>query len=272
MKGRSIFGALIMLISLASCTTIPPGSVGIKVNQFGTEKGVMDATECTGWVWYAPWKYDIYSFQTTIQHKSYDGENSFIVNSKDGAEFHVAPIINYSVKPDKVVEVFKTWKKELPDLEEGYIKVAVYDAFRIATNSFKSDSLISNRDTYELKVRQILEKELSKYFIIQQFTSNLNYPESFKLAIESKNAMVQQAQKAENEVKLAEAQAKIAMAEAQGRANSLLIQARADAEANRLRQQSLTPTLIQQQFIEKWNGTLPQYGQVPQLFRGITGN
>jgi hypothetical protein len=27
--------------------------------------------------------------------------------------------------------------------------------------------------------------------------------------------------------------------------------------------------LIQQQFIEKWDGKLPVYGQVPQLFKGI---
>lgn len=78
--------------------------------------------------------------------------------------------------------------------------------------------------------------------------------------------------KIENQVKAAEAQAKIKIAEANGNAQSLVIQAKADAEANKLRQQSLTSLLVQQQFIEKWNGVLPTYGQVPALFKGVTGN
>lgn len=276
MKKSMFFTLLIAALFTVSCTRISPGSVGVKVNQFGSDKGVMDATECTGIVWYNPIKYDIYEFPTTIQHKEYinDGDGndeSFVVNSKDGAEFHVSPIINYSVRPDKVVSVFTSYKKDLEELEVGFIKVAVYDAFRIATNSFSSDSLISNRSLYEAKVRQLLDKELiSNGFTISQFTSNLAYPETFKKAIEAKNAMTQQAMQAENKVKFAEANAKIQVATAEGNAKSLIIQAEADAQANRLRQQSLTPLLVQQQFIEKWNGQLPTYGTTPQLFKDIT--
>jgi regulator of protease activity HflC (stomatin/prohibitin superfamily) len=261
----------VLLLSFTVCTRISPGSVGVKVNQFGTDKGVMDVTECTGFVWYNPIKYDIYEFPTTIQHVEYSGDYGFIVNSKDGAEFHVNPIVNYSVKPDMVATVFKSYKKELPELEVGFIKTAVYDAFRIATNGFSADSLISHRQTYEKLVRQMLDEELNKNgFLISQFTSNLNYPETFKHAIEAKNAMVQQALQAENQVKLSEANAKIQVAKAEGNAQSLIIQAQADARANQLRQQSLTALLVQQQFIEKWNGVLPQYGTTPQLFKDIS--
>ena len=68
---------------------------------------------------------------------------------------------------------------------------------------------------------------------------------------------VQQALKAENDVKTAEAEAKIKMAKAEGTSQSMLIQARAEAEANKLKQSTLTPMLIQQQWIEKWDGALP---------------
>jgi regulator of protease activity HflC (stomatin/prohibitin superfamily) len=270
-KSTILFSLLGLSVALTSCTSISPGSVGVKVNQWGSDKGVMEATECTGTILYNPFKYDIYEFPTTIQHKEYIEDESFVVNSKDGAEFHVSPIINYSVRPNMVVTVFKTYKKELSELEGGFIKVAVFDAFRIATNSFTSDSLISNRGKYESLVRKLLDNELIKNgFIISQFTSNLTYPETFKKAIEAKNAMVQQAQQAENQVRLSEANAKIQVAKAEGNAQSLIIQAKADAEANRLRQQSLTTLLVQQQFIEKWDGALPTYGTTPQLFKDIT--
>lgn len=273
---RSLLNLSLLLIGMITMTScwyqkIEPGSVGIKVNQWGGDRGVMDATECTGFVWYFPPKYDIYSMQTTVQHKEYKDKDAFVVNSKDGAEFPVSPILNYSVRADRAVEIFKTYKKELSELEDGFIKVAVYDAFRLAANSFTADSLIRSRELFEHRVRTILETTLTENgFIINQFTSNLRYPDSFKAAIEAKNAAVQNAQRADNEVKLAEANAKIAVAKATGEAQSLIIQARADAEANRLRQQSLTSTLIQQQFIEKWNGVLPQYGTTPQIFKQIT--
>jgi hypothetical protein len=36
-----------------------------------------------------------------------------------------------------------------------------------------------------------------------------------------------------------------------------------------LKKQELNNLLIQQQFVEKWDGKLPVYGQVPELFRTI---
>jgi hypothetical protein len=48
------------------------------------------------------------------------------------------------------------------------------------------------------------------------------------------------------------------MAKAEGNAQAMLTQAKAEAESNRLRQQTLTPLLLQQMWIEKWNGQLPQ--------------
>jgi hypothetical protein len=57
-------------------------------------------------VFYNPISTRIYEFPTFMQHKEYikteDEDNSFVVNSKDGSEFHVAPIINYSVQREKV--------------------------------------------------------------------------------------------------------------------------------------------------------------------------
>lgn len=82
--------------------------------------------------------------------------------------------------------------------------------------------------------------------------------------------MVQKALQADNEVRTAEAQAKIKVAQVQGQADALRIQADADAYANKVRQTSLTPLLIQQQFLEVWDGKLPVYGNTPQLFKDIT--
>ena len=96
----SLFLGTIFLMS--SCERIDAGHVGVKVNMYGSSKGVGDVTECTGWVFYNPLTTKIYEFPTYIQHKEYkkteDVDNSFVVNSKDGSEYTVSPIMNYSVQ------------------------------------------------------------------------------------------------------------------------------------------------------------------------------
>jgi len=266
----SIVGVILMLFLFKSCERIDAGHVGVKVNLYGDNKGVSDVTEVTGVVFFNPITHNIYEFPTFIQHKEYTGENSFVVNSKDGSEFHVSPIINYSVQREKVPAIFAKYRRSLEQIEEGFLKTAVFDAFRLATNVYTADELISNRQKFEIEVRRILEGQLLKEgFVVNQFTSNLIYPETFKNAINAKNNAVQAALKAENDVKTAEAEAKIKVAQAEGDAQSMLTRAKAEAEANRMKQTTLTPLLIQLEYVKKWDGRLPVYGQVPQLFKTI---
>jgi regulator of protease activity HflC (stomatin/prohibitin superfamily) len=253
---------LVLVFGFSACERIDTGHVGISVSMYGSDKGVNGVTACTGWVFYNPITTKIYEFPTYIQHKEYkteeDVDNSFVVNSKDGSEFRVEPKINYSVQADKVPYIFAKYRRTLGEIEDGFLKTAIYDAFRMTANSYTAEELISNRQTFENKVRATLDSNLLKEgFIINQLTSNLIYPETFKNAINAKNNAVQAALTAQNQVQTAEAQAKIKVAKAQGNAESLMINARAEAESNKLRQSTLTPMLLQQQWIEKWNGVLP---------------
>ena len=59
--------------------------------------------------------------------------------------------------------------------------------------------------------------------------------------------LVQEAQRVENELKIAEAEAR-----------KKIVAAEAEKQANELRTQALTPAILQQMWIEKWDGTLPQ--------------
>lgn len=62
----------------------------------------------------------------------------------------------------------------------------------------------------------------------------------------------------ENEVKIAEAQAK-----------KLIVQAEAEFKANELKTKALTPAILDKMWIDKWDGKLPVYGSVPQMFKSV---
>ena len=276
-KGAIMLGvAVVAGFAIIGLERIDAGHVGIKVNLIGTGKGVDNATEVTGWVFYNRFTTKIVEFPTFVQHKEYrkveDSDESFVINSKDGSEFHVSPLLNYSVQREKVPYIFTKYRVELGAIEAGFLKTAVYDAFRVVANSYTADELISNRELFENKVRKNLETHLlPEGFILAQFTSNLVYPETFKKAIEAKNNAVQSALRAENEVKTAEAQAKIKVATAAGNAQAMLTSAKAEAEANRLKQQTITPMLLKLEWVNKWNGKLPEtmLGQGSNTFYGL---
>lgn len=269
-SGLGVIALFVLLFLFKSCERIDAGHVGVKVNLYGDNKGVADVTEVTGMVFYNPITHNIYEFPTFIQHKEYTGDNAFIVNSKDGSEFHISPIINYSVQREKVPYIFAKYRRTLESIEDGFLKTNIYDAFRMTANAYTAEELISNRQLFENKVRATLDSTLLKEgFIINQLTSNLVYPETFKQAIEAKNNAVQSALTAENKVKQAEAEAKIKVATAEGNAQAMLTSAKAEAEANRMKQVTLTPLLLQLEYINKWDGKLPVYGQVPQMFKNI---
>jgi regulator of protease activity HflC (stomatin/prohibitin superfamily) len=268
--------AVIAGFAIIGLERIDAGHVGIKVNLIGTGKGVDNATEVTGWVFYNRFTTKIVEFPTFVQHKEYrkteDSDESFVINSKDGSEFHVSPLLNYSVQREKVPYIFTKYRVELGAIEGGFLKTAVYDAFRVVANSYTADELISNRELFENKVRKNLESHLlPEGFILAQFTSNLVYPETFKKAIEAKNNAVQTALRAENDVKTAEAQAKIKIAQAEGNAKAMLTNAKAEAESNKLKQTTLTPLLLQQMWIQKWRGEVPStvLGQGSNTFYGL---
>jgi len=268
--GAAVLGFFLLTFLFFSCERIDAGHVGVKVNLYGDNKGVSDVTEVTGMVFFNPITHSIYEFPTYIQHKEYSGENAFIVNSKDGSEFHISPIVNYSVKREKVPSIFAKYRRSLGEIEDGFLKTNIYDAFRMTANFYTAEELISNRQLFETKVRATLDASLlPEGFIINQLTSNLVYPETFKKAIEAKNNAVQGALMAENKVKQAEAEAKIKVATAEGNAQAMLTSAKAEAEANRMKQVTLTPLLLQLEYINKWDGKLPVYGTAPILYKPI---
>lgn len=242
---------------LVAIERIDAGYVGIKVNLVGNNRGVDDITEVTGWVLYMPLFTQIHEFPTFTQVKDYE---PFHVNAKDGSEFTVDPTFSYYVNKDMVPQIFSQYRRNLAELENGYIRNIIMDSYRIIANQFSSDSLISNRQLFETRIQTMLQEELSKEgFIFQQLTSNLTAPQSLKDAIDAKNRTTQEAYQAENKLRQAEAEAK-----------AKIIAAEAEKKVNDLKASALTPLIIQQMYIEKWDGKLPQYGDVPKLFKDIS--
>ena len=249
-----VLGSFLMFLP-ASCERIDAGHVGIKVNNTASEKGVSKTELVTGWQFYIPWMSQVYEWPTYVQHKEYD---KIEVTMKGGTIFTAIPAINYSVISDSVSSIFETFRRDLPEIEDGFLKTCMLEAFRSTAGDFTPDSLLMNRQLFENTVRQRFIAQIKpKGFLLAQLTSNLTPPPALVESITLKNRAVQNAQTEENKVKISIAQANQKIAVARGDSARMVIRAQSEAKAYELQQRNLTPELLKKMYLDKWNGTLP---------------
>ena len=244
-------------IAFVSCNErIDAGYEGILVKLYGSEKGIQDVSLVTGRVWYNPFTENVYEFPTYVQTINYE---AFTVNAKDGSVFTVDPTLSFKVKDGFSPVIFKKYRKDIKEITETTLFNYIKDAFRIEFNKYTTDSIISNREKFEFAIQSNMGTLLDKEgFNLEQMTSGIQYPETITQAINAKNAAVQQAMRVENELKIAQAEAR-----------KLIVLAESEAKANELRKMSLNNLLIQQQFIEKWDGKTAIYGNAPAFFKNV---
>ena len=267
-KISALLLGVMAMMTMASCERIDAGHEGIKVNLYGDDKGVGEVALVTGRVWYNPLTTEIHEYPTYVQTVDYE---PFEINAKDGSKFTVDPTINICPVSGKSPEIFKKYRKPLKDVIKQVLKTHIANAYRIKLNAYTTDELVSKREEFERVTEDYLREVLLKEnFERGEMTSGLKYPDALVRSIDAKNQAVQEGLRNENEVAAIEAEAKKKVASAEGEAQALKIKGDAEAEYNRKISASLSGLIVQQNMIEKWDGKLPTYGEVPTLFKQVS--
>lgn len=264
----SLIIIVLFITAMFSCSNrIDAGYEGTLVKQYGTDKGVQDIALVTGRVWYNPFTEDVFETPLFVQTVDYE---LFDINAKDGSSFKIDPTISLYVITGQSPFIIKKYRKHLDEIIQTTIYNYVKNAFRIQMNQYTTEEIVSNRKKFEDDVEKLLTNQLEKEgFHLEQLTSGLRYPETIVTAINDKNKAIQDAQKEVNNLVIAENKAKIRLVNSKAYADALIIEAQGQAKANQLMNQTLTPLLISQKFVEKWDGKTALYGQSPMLFKNV---
>lgn len=255
---------LFLFLLLTGCTYVEPGYVGIKVNMYGTQKGVEDFPVQVGRVWYNPWTEDFYVYPTFIQNAAWTDEEdqSITFNSMEGAQVKANVGLSYSMKEEKVPDNFIKFRKPIEDITATYLRTKVRDSFNRIAGKYKAVEIFGERKQELLdEVKQLLVSELSDDGFEIDTVSFIGSPTADERVMSSINQVIEATQlalQAENKVRQVEAEAKQKIAEAEGQAQSILKVAQAQSEANKKLVESITPELIQYQMMEKWDGVAPK--------------
>lgn len=283
---KHIITSLLILFSFSFLTScgyerIDAGHAGIKVDLYGSDKGVQDVTEVTGAVWYNPITTEVYEVPTYVQNVVYTKDESegsenneeFRVTTRNGLVVQFDVSMNYTTPQENVVAIFKKYRKPVSELEKGIMRNYLREAFNSTAGEYTASELYEKRIEFTERSRQrIIEMLEPEGFVVEQVVllNELRLPPSVVSNIEAKVNATQMALRKQEELAQAEADAQKKVAEAQGAAESLVIRAEAEAEANRVRQASLTRELLMQQWIEKWDGTLPRVSSDGQMLFNIS--
>jgi len=265
----------IVSFNMSGCDKVPAGYRGVKVNLYGSDKGVDEQSLGVG-RYYIGWNSELYLFPTFLQNYSWKDEQAITMQTSEGLSIRTDAGITYSIQPDNVVKVFQKYRLGIEEITNTFLHNMVRDAMNEVASTMTVEQIYgSQKEIFISKVNSIVKKEASangvdvdKIYLVGSFI----LPSSVVNSINSKIQAAQNAMKVENEVATAKAEAQKTIVEAEAKAQQILINAESQAKANKILAESLTSEFVQYQAILKWNGHLPKLtgsGAIP--FVNISG-
>ena len=270
-------GLLVLLLQVPTAVTyVNPGHVGIVIHRTGG--GVDPRALGPGLHMRNPLTTGIEEYPTFMQtlvltRASSEGSRNndeINVNSVEGQPLSLDVSMSFELDPTKVPALYSTFRSDIGTIQHTYVKQAIRQALQEVVGNEEIAAIIGPKKAEVTgRVTKSLEQRLNPYGIsVKQFTINeLRAPPAVIEAINQKNVMQQQALTSQNELQKNQFQAQGDSIKAAGRAKAILAEAEAQAKANRLLSESITPTLVQYEMSKRWNGQMPQVtgGAMPML-------
>lgn len=266
------FIMVVVLLLVFKCSyVIGPGFAGVIYDM--TDGGVQTETLGQGWHVVAPWQSVIeypvstetlyYTMKSDSDRDDKDKkDNSINVNSKDGKQVSVDVTYAYHMDQDRLPELFNKFRgRKYTDIESTIMKNEMYAAVNDVTSQYTLMDLVGDkRSEVNQKIFNKFKEALEAYGIALE-TFNLSdvrpdqaTQEAIQNVVNAQNSLA----KSKVEKEQAEIEAEKARVAAKGKADAAVIEAQGQADANSKVQSSLTPLIIQQHQIEKWDGALPK--------------
>ena len=251
--------------------------MGVEVVLSGSQRGPAEIPIRTGWVFYSPLRSEIIEFPTFVQTvkwtrdlnegRATNEEMSF--NSKEGMEIYSDVSLSYAIEPRRVPDFYVKYR--VSDLElftHGILRDVVRNSLNEVASTYSVEQIYGEQKSEFLaKTQALVQSKMEPVGVeIQQFgfIGAPRVPTVIAEAITAKAQAIQDAERARNELAKTQAEAAKTIAEADGNAKAEVTRAQGEAEANRIRQSSLTPQLLelrkienQKELIARWNGQLP---------------
>ena len=260
-----VAAVLIGIPALFICVErIPAGYVGV---QYSVNGGVKEDVLTQGWHVVAPTiKVTQYSVATEQLYMSVDerGDSepnqNFDVICKDG-KMNIDFEMSYSFDPENVTKVFEKYRgmdgREVVDsIIRGKIKTKVSE---VTSEYSVLEAYQEKKAELNTDITNTL-REYLKEFGVNVESANItraSVDASIEAAITERSRVAQELEAEKMNQEKATLKAQTAMIEAEGKNKVMIENARAEAEAYKIKSEQITDELLEKWLIDKWDGKLP---------------
>ena len=251
--GIVVIAAFAAVAILSSIKIVPAGCTGV-VTTFGE---VSDTSLTEGLHFVVPFAQKVEVISNKIQ--IYEATADAV--SKDLQAVSTKIAVNYRIRSEASARIFRDIGVDYKDV---ILMPTVQEGMKSVCAKYNAEQLISQRASVAEEIETELEGKVNEYGIeIEKFNIvNFDFSKEFNEAIEAKQVAEQNLIKTRTEqnqaIVVAEAEAKKKVIAAEADAKAIKARADAQAAANKTISESLNPSLIQYQTIERWNGVLPK--------------
>ncbi len=270
LKYGSILAFCLALTGCAGCTRVNPGYVGVKSTLMGTGRGLSDVAVGPAWVTYNAFTESVLEYPTFVQtavwtankDEGHPVNEEITFTCKEGLQVAADISIGYSLQPEKVPAFYIKFRSEdLNGFTHGFLRNMARDKFDAVGGRYGVEQIMGDNGPYLNEVRKALQDEIAPYGVHLEQFGFIGAPRPPGTVISAINAKVQATQLAlqkQNEIVQMQAEAQKDIAAAEGHSKAVLINAEAQATANKKLAESLSPSFVEYQKILKWDGKLPQ--------------
>lgn len=252
---RILIATLISVTTLFSgCQRVAPNTAGVLMENYG-KNGKADFSIVSGRVWTVAPGTELYTVPLFEQRATFD--KPVILKSADGVEFQISPIYSFKVIRDRSVDVIFDNKQimgsedAIQSIRTNILDPKIVDILRSDLLSKKSVELMAEggNEKFNTQARSLVSNELNKRgFELVSFSAMLDYSDKVKSIIDARNQSNTQASTIDSKIEQAKKELELE---------------RINTEIAKVKSEGLTDKILQQQFIDKWDGKSPIYSSTP---------
>lgn len=238
-KTKFVISAVCLVASalIASFTIVPSGSSGVRVTLGKVSDTVMES----GLNFQIPLVQKTVVVNNQVQREDVQGEAA----SKDLQTVTYNVSVNYNVIASESAELYRTVGKSW---SEVIIRPAIQESVKAAIAQYTAEELITSRAAVSNVMLEEINGRMKEYGInIAEINIiTMDFSPEFDAAIEAKTVATQQVLTEQQNLE----KAKVI-------AQQKVVEAQAEAEANKTKSESITDEILMNEFLSRWNGELP---------------
>ena len=265
----AVFLGLILLILGCSITFVPTGYIGIRT-AYGQISG---SPVSTGIHFHVPFVENIHKMNCKQQEMVFDKDKIWSETSERTEVYAENIVVDYQINAEYGAWIWSN----IEEWDTNLVKRTSIESGLKAAFKQYNDTDVTDRSKIEKTAKEYIQKSLNTKYnnqvvtVISVTISNINFSDAYNDAIEKKAQakLSAEAQAYENQktIDQAKAEAEKQRIEAEGKAEAKIIEA--EAEANEKISKSITPEILQREWIQKWNGKTPSVVSDSDIMYGI---